>query len=583
MLKATLKDTPASSVIFGLIFLIAGFCLYGSAGHDDSHITFWASYSLVEFGEILNYNGERVEQSSSLLLTLLTALFTFISFGNVVTVGYLITIFCGALTLVLAAILARRINPINLSPSLLFLASSPAFLLWSFSGMESSLAALCMVWFVLSWGDLLDSEHVDSRNMLITSVATMALLMVRPEMMIFLACVVLAFYAWKRITGLRGSVQVLVFYSTVLLSISLLLAFRFIYFDQPFPQPVYAKVSPLTAHKLYQGLFYFIGYGLSNIVILISFIGSLLYLLSQLKHKQSDTSPHLVLTLLCLLGYSAFVIFSGGDWMQMGRFFVPVLPLACILTTLYLQSIIKNHYGFIIAVVAICIANTYGNLVALKKHSHGTPIWASYRISEQHQQRYSMFEQYNQEHLRDMEVIDTLDRTISHLIESQPLTPVTLMSGQSGMVFFYTAKNHFRQVTFFDNRALIEDSLIKCELIDNVPRSNQGLFFSFDEFFELQPQLAEQCDIPVPDLLYDINDMTRQLHKRMENHNYTLIHKEGGKVLQNNTSIPTFILPAPNFIMLNNDLLDVAGKHSKKTTVRYHEKNLVPRALAPSS
>ena len=60
---------------FGTIALILiGFLFYGPSGHDDSHITYAAAYQLLEHGQILNNNGERVEQSSSLLHVLLLAL-----------------------------------------------------------------------------------------------------------------------------------------------------------------------------------------------------------------------------------------------------------------------------------------------------------------------------------------------------------------------------------------------------------------------------------------------------------------------------------------------------------------------------
>ena len=49
--------------------------LFPSAGRDDTYITLWPAHTLAEHGEILNYNGERVEQSSTLLMVLLLAPF----------------------------------------------------------------------------------------------------------------------------------------------------------------------------------------------------------------------------------------------------------------------------------------------------------------------------------------------------------------------------------------------------------------------------------------------------------------------------------------------------------------------------
>ncbi|HNL92071.1 MAG TPA: hypothetical protein PKH01_04140, partial [Pseudomonadales bacterium] len=62
---------PLSTV---LLLLLGGFFLGFSGGVDDAHITYWAAESLVRNGEILNYNLDRVEQSSSLLQVLVLGL-----------------------------------------------------------------------------------------------------------------------------------------------------------------------------------------------------------------------------------------------------------------------------------------------------------------------------------------------------------------------------------------------------------------------------------------------------------------------------------------------------------------------------
>src|SRR5689334_2064756 len=66
----------ADTMLVGFFLLVAvlhGALLYTASGHDDSHITYWAARTLAASGEILNYNGERIEQSSTLLLVLLLA------------------------------------------------------------------------------------------------------------------------------------------------------------------------------------------------------------------------------------------------------------------------------------------------------------------------------------------------------------------------------------------------------------------------------------------------------------------------------------------------------------------------------
>jgi hypothetical protein len=66
--------------------------LCGSTGHDDSHITFWQAHTLLAEGQLLNYNGERLEQSSSLLAIVLTALLSLLTPLSIVNSGYLINL-----------------------------------------------------------------------------------------------------------------------------------------------------------------------------------------------------------------------------------------------------------------------------------------------------------------------------------------------------------------------------------------------------------------------------------------------------------------------------------------------------------
>lgn len=550
--------------LLALFFLVTGYLFYGSAGHDDSHITFWASYTLLEHGEILNYNGDRIEQSSSLLLTLLTALAAWLARVDVVTAGYLVTALSGALALVMLARHSRF--------AAILLITSPAYMLWNTSGMESTLAASCLLWFVFCWGELLNRTDTPSpAAVTVAALATALLAMVRPEMVTLIAATCFFFFIWKRITRLRGRVAIIVFYATVLLVLSMLVVFRYAYFGSPLPLPVYAKVSPTSLFKLHMGFWYLLTNGVLNAVFLAGIACALVYLLRS-RHQASNTDQTLLLASFVILGYSSFILLSGGDWMQAGRFLVPVLPLAAFLVTHMLH---EQRWLLMALGVVVMSLHSYGHYNALKSGSHGVPVWASYYISPAHQRQYSVFEQYNQEHLRDMDVIDTLDRTINVLVE-KGLQPVTLMSGQSGMVFFYTAKNHFRDVRFVDNRGLVEKTLLKCRQMDDVPRSSQGLYFDFDKFFARRSLLEENCGITKPDIIYDINDMSRELPQRLEHQGYTLIHKDGGKMVKADSVLPTNTLPAANFVMVANDLLPTLG-HPAPILVKYHEKPLVQR------
>src|SRR5579872_3509203 len=53
------------------IFLALGFVFFRSTGQDDSYISYWPAHTLARYGSIVNYSGDAVEQSSSLLWVLM--------------------------------------------------------------------------------------------------------------------------------------------------------------------------------------------------------------------------------------------------------------------------------------------------------------------------------------------------------------------------------------------------------------------------------------------------------------------------------------------------------------------------------
>ena len=72
MQRYSLVLRSVSGGLLGWVLLLAsGLFVFGPTAYDDSHITFSAAQNLADFGEVLNINGERTEQSSTLLQVLL--------------------------------------------------------------------------------------------------------------------------------------------------------------------------------------------------------------------------------------------------------------------------------------------------------------------------------------------------------------------------------------------------------------------------------------------------------------------------------------------------------------------------------
>lgn len=553
------------------LLLATGYLLYGSTGHDDSHITFWAASSLLEYGNILNYNSERVEQSSSLLLTLLTAVASGLTGLSVVNAGYLVVIASSLWALLLVARCAAPFTPRPWSASLL-LGSSASFLLWTFSGMEATLAGACLLWMLCCWANYL--AQPSSRLMAVLP-ATLALLLVRPEMPLLALALATSLCAVPGLATRQRAGSLL--WMTVT-ACAVLFAWRTVYFGQPFPQPVTAKSG--LDHALSPAAYYLLFNTVLNPVLWLgiptALVCCVLHGLSQRSTVNTAPSKHalplnsrllLPLAATAVLGYLAFILLAGGDWMQAGRFMVPILPLASVLAVYAASRIPQPHWRYALLGM-LFVGQCALQQPAIATQSHGTPVWTQYRLDDRFL-HYSRFEQFNQEHVRDMAVIDHLSSLIDAM-KAASGTPVSVLSGQSGMVFYYTAQAHPGDVQFTDLRGLTDRRLTDCPVTAHVPRGPQGLFWGYREFFDRLPQLQQQCGITAPDIIYDLNDMTQKLGVLLEQRGYVLLHQEQGFVLENTSALPWNRLLAPNMIFVRRDWLDRVPSLDKRT-IRYAE------------
>jgi len=577
--------------MIGILLMLAGFCLYGSSGQDDSHITFWASYTLKETGEILNYNGDRIEQSSSLLLTVIIAFFSKASTIAVVTTGYLIALIAAALAIYLSWQLLDRLQLSCKKFTIVLLATSPAFLSWASSGMEGTLAAACVLWFILVWGDLLHKKtSINARSLLLATIATGCFISVRPEMVIVVAVAVFTITIWKKLSGSNTTINntpTLWLGAVTTLCILALTAWRYYYFGAVMPLPVSAKAPALTIEKIREGLLYLLHFGFLNITYLIGLIYFIFYLINTFRNriKGEPDKHHLLLAGIIYVLYAAFIVCSGGDWMPMGRFLVPVLPLAAMGTALATQSILKKYtdyknYGACFLFSFMILLNILANGMTLTRDTQGIPLWSSVHLSSA-MEKYSPLEKYNQVHVRDLGIIDALDETINKLAIVNKDQPVTLISASAGLVYFHIAKMNavspgFKKIFFYDIRGLTEKSLTDCPLTNRYPRRTEGLAITYDEFLSQQPLLDEQCHIKKPDIIFEFNDMYRELPQKISRYGYTMIYQEGGRIIENDTFFPTHGSFATDFIMVRNDLLPTLGNPTLQL-INYNAMPLVQR------
>lgn len=545
-----------------LLVLVAGFFVYGATGHDDAHINFWAALSLLQHGEILNYNGERVEQTTSLLLDLFTALYHLLFRVDLVTAGFLVDVTASAACCVIMLALARHLCPAMAAyPSLLML-SCTSFLLWTYGGMGATLAAFTVIASIAVWSRWIATQYVCRAHISQLALATIALTLVRPEMPLIAIAVAtcIGIFYWNDQTKRYRSLQLLL---VSILAAAVLFVWQKLYFDSWLPLPVVAKQSGNFLEKLQAGYIYLLINSMMNPVLLFALLVTPWAWWQQRKQKTGNSSnlALLALTAVFVIVYTGFIWAAGGDWMQAGRFLVPILPAAALLFTTAAAQLQRQCVAKAL-LVTLCLFQFAVQYVAIAQLSKGIPVWAKYHIAPEHQ-HYSIFEKLNQEHLRDMAVIDHLTDIIPSAREKLG-RPVVLMSGQAGMVFYYTAQRFSNDVVFRDLRGLVEGNLTNCPAVKTVQRGQLGLTWDYKEFFNQLPALQRVCDVVAPDIIYDLNDMSRKTGQDLESFGYTMLHQETGFPVENTTPLPYNRLYAPNLIFVRNELASLLGNPPKR-------------------
>lgn len=546
-----------------VILLVTGSLLFPSGGRDDAHIGYWVALGLSRFGKIINYNGAAIEQSSTALHAFLLAAAHRLSGGQMemVLLGRLSAILFGLGAVVLAQRLAHRIDQRLAIPVGLLTASSAYFVYWSFAGMEATLCALLALGLVLLFGDYLAArdEKILSHRLIGIAFLLVAFVLARPEQPLVLFCVLAGAAAIALFPGTKDSeafrrLLVLAALSTVI--VGSLLFWRWATFSSLFPQPVSAKSGSFSAHTVKAGLRYF----RKQIILEPGMIllaataatGAFFVIRERLRNKQSY--PHLLIAVLFLVSYGAFVLLAGGDWMEAGRFFVPIIPIAALLAAFALQQLAQDRSRFVLGLaIVLGLAQVFTILHLTARSSCGIPLWS--RVStepyatESQSFDFSWFERRNRANLRDIPTVRKLDAIVAQLQAARTSgEPIRIMSAQLGMVAYHVVGRHFGKVEILDRRGLVDRKFTSCPLVAHLDRTAGGLQLDYRFYFAHRAEFESECHIPRPDIIFDIGDVPAMP-------DYTVVYRQTGAVQIDSKRLPGARFAASQFIAVRNDWL----------------------------
>ena len=486
------------------VLLVLGLLLFPSAGRDDKYITYWPAHTLASWGEIVNYNGDRIEQSSSLLHVLLIALATKLSGLDPPVTGWLIGVAFGILGVWLTGRVAERCLPGSGLPAALLLAVASPYAYWSFGGMETPLVACCALGMCLAVARL-GERRPSARDLVLLTFPILAYLLVRPESPMVIFCVILGLVAletvrrWLPGPRAEGSDALRWLPAAVLTAalVGLVAVFRLVYFGDVLPQPVAAKSASLTISTLRKGLLYLWHEGALRVLLPVAGLGALKLMLGFVAGRVSSLRVSLA---LFFVAYSSFIVLTGGGWMEATRFaghMFPVIAILCVEAIRWLPGPGRQR----VLLAAFVMVALLGSIRVAQIDSSSMPSWAILASGRAEDPRYSWIERCNRVNRRDIEMIDAVEVVVSRLAPVDA-EPIGILAYNTGMVMYYTALNHYGAFRTIDLHGLSDRWVTDSRHEPTIQRSALGLHWSVTDFFERYAELAEDTGVPRPDVVF---------------------------------------------------------------------------------
>jgi hypothetical protein len=544
-----------------VLLALGGFFLGFSGSVDDAHITYWSARVLASTGELLNYNLERVEQSSALLQVLVLALLHKITGFSVVTLGHVTTVLVSLTVFPVMLFLLRHCDAFGQRCAALFLATSPFYVYWTFSGMEGPWVALLLLLSVLVWSRFLETGKGGVYLVFVSASAQIA----RPEMPLVSVVsaggilIMLQLFTAPMDSRLR---RPLILLSIQLCIAALIFIGRWCYFGDLWPQPVSAKTGSgllagvLSGAQYLMASVWHIGLILPSLVVLFS-------VLLALKCRRKSIQTWLLI--MFVLVYGGFVIASGGDWMTAGRFWVPVIPICVVLLARASQFYTLSRHWQCSLLICCMFGHVFHLWQAGSTELNGVPLWKQVLLTAEDQAyRYSFFERHGREHLHDIPTLAYLQPVVARLqADRSPEKPLVVMAGQAGMVMYYLASDWPGRIRVIDRNGLIERTFTDCPLASAMPRTRNGVGIGYEWVMDNRLALIEHCAFVMPDLIFDIDaGWNRKNRLALERQGYVVIYYQKGHIVDESVGglLPLRRIGAGQYVAVTEAVYEALGR-----------------------
>lgn len=510
----------AGSVAAALSMAIA-VMVFGVGARDDPYITFWEAEQLAKSATIVNINGAHLEQSTSLLHVVILAILYFVTRLPMPALAYFVGLGGLAITIFLAARLARIIDASSAVASACVVAVAYPLVYWSTGELETDVAAATIVWFVLCSYSLLTESDLRRRTLANYLVSVALAITVRPDTMLAVvgvsfSCVLLAGLdqllqrrnlQWLPSVSLR---RCLLAFGAVIAEVLVLAVFREAVFHSVLPQPDVAKLGGLS--WLSTGLSYLYDSFPPWLWLIIVATAAMGFVWSFRRRLLAG-----YLAAFMFLAGALVILFSRGDWMGGARLLVPYLVPVLVLMVVGVRSlgVVPRRAGLAILVVGECIllalfangatwlspefTGLTENTAAVGGADFGSPFGASWTSWGGTASRLPWYSSWDFISTRDSVFVEAATSRVRQLIsEEPPGQKITIASNQAGFIFYTWANEFPGRITFIDTQSITTNDFSRCSGLQS---SFAGNLMTIAHW----AMVAGKCAPPLPDLFFSLN------------------------------------------------------------------------------
>lgn len=343
-------------VSFVYSFALAARILYANKlfYHDDAYITLRYARNFLSGHGIVWNAGEYVQGYTNFLhLVLISGIglagVDLVRASRILGVSAVVGL-VSVLLLFLGRASRRSTQKRNIShlPVMLTISSAP-MIVWSIGGLEGTLFAFLSstgcLWFLAAM-----DNHANWRIHAASGICLALAYLTHPTGLVFIAVSI----CWLLITvKSRPARSAAAFIAPCLAILAAYTFWQFFYYGDVVPNTFYTKAGNFTMRRLLTGLRYLAAYSLQPPYMPIFIAVTLAY---AIVSKKWHWPAHLSYLALFIAGYSALIVFIGGDHMKAFRLCLPlVVPLTLMLYFLLSSLVNTANRAVVIALTAIVL------------------------------------------------------------------------------------------------------------------------------------------------------------------------------------------------------------------------------------